>query len=261
MRVDLHFHLLPGVDDGPPSMADAIELARLAVADGIASVTATPHVRRVAVDELDGRVEELRAELRCAGVPLTVECGGEVAPGDVDTLTQSELDMLAAGPADARYVLLEAPLWDSPDSLHDAASTLRSRGFGVLVAHPERCPGLFEHGCAGLHRELDAGSRLQVSTSSLLGRHGGQARLNAEAIVRRGFATVLASDAHRPSRPPTLGAGVTAAAALGVTDPERLVAEAPVRLRRDGIVTPLSAPAPASAAMDPARLCAASVAA
>ena len=111
--VELHFHLLPGVDDGPDTMADSLELARLAVEQGTGTVVATPHVRRDFVTdvwELPGRVAELRAALARENVPLTVLCGGEIGHAMVGRLGQAELELLAQGPADGRW---RRPSWPS----------------------------------------------------------------------------------------------------------------------------------------------------
>src|SRR5215208_7399041 len=114
-RAELHFHLLPGVDDGPEDLDEAVELARLTVADGTSLVTVTPHVRdllrRDILDEVPARVDELAAGLRAAGVPLDVRPGAELAHDDLPLLRDAELDALAQGPPGARWVLIEAPLF------------------------------------------------------------------------------------------------------------------------------------------------------
>ena len=102
MRTELHFHLLPGVDDGPKDDGEAIELARLAIEDGTGRVVVTPHVRLADVESLAGQTERLQAVLREAGVELELGVGGELAPGDVESLEQAQLEQLAHGPPDAR---------------------------------------------------------------------------------------------------------------------------------------------------------------
>jgi protein-tyrosine phosphatase len=106
MAADLHFHLLPGVDDGPGDMAASLELARAAVADGTTTVVATPHVRPpfvCDVSELRERVAELRAALDAAGLELEVRRGGEVHHRMVGRLDQAELDSIAHGPPGSRW--------------------------------------------------------------------------------------------------------------------------------------------------------------
>ena len=118
---DLHFHLLPGVDDGPAGLADSIALARAATADGTATVVATPHVRGdffTDVASLPERVAELRGALADERVALEVLCGGELGHEMVGLLSQAELDTIAQGPPARRWVLVEAPFEGIDESFH-----------------------------------------------------------------------------------------------------------------------------------------------
>lgn len=207
-RAELHFHLLPGVDDGPQSYAESFELARMALADGTTTVVATPHVHSVDLGTLGSLVDELRAELAGAGIALDVRRGGELAFDDVGGLSDEQLDLIAHGPPGERWVLLEAPLRHTGARAGDftaAAEELRARGFGVLIAHPERSPAMLADGLGVLRDELAAGSVLQLNATSVLGRHGHDARDIALSLAAEGLAAVVASDAHRPTRGPVLG--------------------------------------------------------
>jgi hypothetical protein len=185
-RADLHFHLLPGLDDGPADLADSIELARAAVAQGTAMVIATPHVRSdfvTDVADLRERVAELRLRLADARVPLAVGRGGELGHDMVPRLSQPELEAIAQGPPGARWMLLEAPWEPYGEDFHAAADELRERGFGVLIAHPERSADAELYACEGLQRER----RLKPRHASA--RHddthlGHTSRLLLEAIIR-----------------------------------------------------------------------------
>src|ERR687887_1556307 len=106
-RVELHFHLLPGVDDGPGDLASALDLAREAVADGTGLITCTPHARDAAAEEIPQRTAALRAALAAAGIDLEIRPGVELAWDDVADLDDATLDTLAQGPPGARWVLLE----------------------------------------------------------------------------------------------------------------------------------------------------------
>jgi protein-tyrosine phosphatase len=238
-RAELHFHLLPGIDDGPVTMEDAVALARLAVADGTGVVTVTPHVRDLLRDELLGqlprRVAAVRDALRAAGVPLEVRTGAELAQEDVAFLVDDELDAIAQGPDGARWVLIEAPLFGGDGEAFVAATAaVRARGFGTLIGHPERASGFMRLDGA-VERELRAGAVLQVNASSLTGEHGGPARQWGIELIRSGRATVVASDAHRVTRPPRLGEAVAVLAGAGVRDAERLVSAAPLALLERGL--------------------------
>lgn len=237
-RVELHFHLLPGVDDGPPDLAVALALAREAVRDGTRLVTCTPHAAYVDVAEVPARVHELRAALLAAGIALDVRPGAELAWHDVPALGGAELETVAQGPLGRRWVLLEAPLpgTGTLEGLADSASELRGRGFGVLIGHPERSPALVRTPGA-VDDLLAAGDLLQVNASSLTGYHGDGARAAALDLVTDGRAAVIASDAHRPAaRAPRLSAAVAVLRRHGVpaAEAETLVGAAPRALLEHG---------------------------
>jgi protein-tyrosine phosphatase len=215
MRTELHFHLLPGVDDGPADDVEAIELARLAVEDGTGRVVVTPHVRLADVESLSGQTDRLRAVLREAGIELELQVGGELAPNDVESLEQGQLERLAHGPPDGRWLLLEAPLFSRTRSLDSAAAELRDRGFGVLIGHPERSSWTPE---SVIRDQVARGAVLQLNASSLTGCHGGEARRRGIALARSGLPFLLASDAHSPARPPQLTAAATTLVAVGMDE-------------------------------------------
>jgi protein-tyrosine phosphatase len=219
-HVDLHFHLLPGVDDGPADLPASLALARAALAAGTSAVVATPHVRTdlgsTDAREIDARVRELRGALAEAGVDLEVLCGGELGHEMAYLMGQDELELLAQGPAGARWLLVETPFHGIDEDFHSATAALRSRGFGVLIAHPERSADASLDGAAGLRREIAAGSRAQLNALSLTGGHGEEARRSAWELLADGLVAVVASDAHGPSRPPALRLAETALRAGGL---------------------------------------------
>src|SRR5215207_4824525 len=207
-RAELHFHLLPAVDDGPVDLDDAVALARLAVADGTGVVTVTPHVRDLLAQgilgELGARVREVQDALDAAGVPLAVRTGAELAHDDVAAMDARMLDTVAQGPGHARWVLIEAPLFGARlEEFLAGTAAVRAHGFGTLIGHPERCPALMARPEA-IAAERRAGARLQVNASSLVGYHGPAEQARGLALLRSGRADVIASDAHRVARPPRL---------------------------------------------------------
>ena len=238
-RAELHFHLLPEVDDGPADLDDAVALARLAVADGTGLVTVTPHVRDLLalgiLREVPARVREVQAALGAAGVPLQVRTGAELAHDDIHALDAELLELIAQGPRDARWVLIEAPLFSgSADDFLAATARLRGQGFGTLIGHPERCAPLMERPDA-IAAERRAGARLQVNASSLTGAHGDAARAAGLALLRTGQADVIASDAHRATRPPRLGEALAVLAQHGIRGGEALVRDMPRALLDHGL--------------------------
>nr|MDQ3933152.1 hypothetical protein [Actinomycetota bacterium] len=216
-RAEIHFHLLPGVDDGPATLAESLDLARLALADGTTTVVATPHVGDVRVAELPGRARTLRDALAAVQLPLEVIAGGELAPWDVGALGSEELDVISVGPPGGRWALLEAPTYAGTiDEIHSAAEALRARGLGVVLAHPERSPALLgADGWDALLHECERGAMLQVSAPSLLGIYGeAPQRMGERLAVEAHDFVVVASDAHSVARPPLLGEALAAVTAL-----------------------------------------------
>ena len=129
-----------------------------------------------------------------------------------------DLDLIAHGPRDARWVLFEVPFAGIDAEWLAACRHIREAGFSLLIAHPERAEGFLTGGHELLRPELAAGALLQVNVCSLLGRHGPEAREGAVRLVRDGDAYVLASDGHgSPNRAHTLAAGPAAALAAGVS--------------------------------------------
>lgn len=245
-RTDIHFHLLPGVDDGPSTLAESIELAGAAVADGTATVVATPHVRSdflTDVHELRDRVRELKAALAAACLPVSVIQGGELGHDMVGRLRQDELDAIAHGPPRRRWLLVETPFEGIKPDFNQAADELRDRGFGVVLAHPERGGGLLDSGRVGLDHELAAGSGLQVNALSLAGHHGDVARRLALHLIALGLVTAVASDAHGGARRPALTLAHEIALSEGIAPgvARELVDSAPRRLMARGL-EPVPAP-------------------
>jgi protein-tyrosine phosphatase len=237
---DIHFHILPGVDDGPSSMDESVVLAAAAIADGTRTVVATPHVRTgflTDVSELPDRVRELEERLAREQIGLAVRRGAELGHDMVGRLSQSELDSVAHGPPGGRWLLVETPFVGLGDEFTAATDELRDRGFAVVVAHPERAR---DSAGATLRYELDRGSVLQVNAWSLVGRHGPEAYERAHGLLRAGSVGLIASDAHGGRRQPALTMGVAACGQAGLSshDATRLVSSAPHRLLERGLVVP-----------------------
>jgi protein-tyrosine phosphatase len=240
--VDLHCHLLPGVDDGAATLADALAHARRLDAADVRDVACTPHVKAHSFPEVDvasvrARVEDLQEAVDAAGLRLRLHPGGEVAHGDALGLSPAALDSVAQGPAGARWILLECPFAGIGDAFMAAAERLLGLGYGLVLAHPERSAGVLGPARGRLDALQAEGALLQVNVSSLLGRHGDVARRNAEALVRAGTTYCLASDGHPGTREDTLAAGLDALLRLGATPSQarRLTQDNPRFLLRSGL--------------------------
>ena len=209
--MDLHCHLLPGVDDGPATLEESVAYAAAAAAAGTTTIVATPHVELVDVRELPDRVAELRDALRAAGVDLRVEVGGELKPQSLGDLDGDDLEIIAQGPPGARWLLYEVP-FDGIDAgggpgFAAGAQELRERGYGLLLAHPERSRGILPGGLEALDAEVMAGAVVAANVGPLAGRETPERHAAAVEILRRGTVGVIATDAHAPARPWTLAEG------------------------------------------------------
>lgn len=229
--VDLHCHLLPGVDDGPALLEESLAYARAAVALGTGTIVATPHVEQVDVRSLPDRVHEVRAALASEGIGLRLEVGGELKPESIGGLSQDELEIVAHGPPGARWLLYEVPFGGVDDAFVDGARELRERGFGLLLAHPERSRGILEGGLDRLDPLIRSGALVAANVGPLSGRESEPRRSAATHLLDRGAIHAVATDAHPPKRPYQLAdvAGLTGGAFA------RLTSELPARLLRDGI--------------------------
>ena len=237
-HTEIHFHLLPGLDDGPSSLGESVELAAAAAREGTGTIIATPHVNPefvTDVSELGERLREVVMRLAAARVPVRVLCGAEIAHTMVGGLSEWELDAIAHGPPGRRWVLLEAPLAGLDHTYTEAAEGLRSRGLAVVVAHPERSLGCSDEGWRVVEHELAAGSALQVNAWSVAGLYGEWMRAIALRLARTVPRVVLASEAHGGARMPALRMGLDALAAAGVVDGLRLTDTVPRALVEHGL--------------------------
>lgn len=195
--IDLHFHALPHIDDGPRSLEDALDLCAAAAADGTAVVVATPHINfaypDVDADTVQTGVQELRAALERAGIAIDLRAGAEVALVRAVELPDDELRRLTLGGGPT--VLLELPWRASGAGMAGAVARVADRGFGVLLAHPERTPLLRDD--EDLVRALvDGGAWCCLNAASLTDRADRQTRKAARRLLAAGLIHVIASDAH-----------------------------------------------------------------
>ena len=138
-QADLHFHALAGLDDGPDTLEQSVDLIRAAQAEGTTKVVATPHVRSdfvTDVSDLADRVAELRHAVGAARLAVAVRPGGELGHDMVGRLGQQELEAIAQGPPGRRWLLVETPFTGIEQDFHDATSELRDRGFQISRGSP-----------------------------------------------------------------------------------------------------------------------------
>jgi protein-tyrosine phosphatase len=234
--IDLHSHLLPGIDDGAPDLDAALAMARAAVAAGITHSVLTPHFQPGRydnqVDDVGTRLRAFRAALAEHGIPLAVAAAGEVRAGPEAMAWAEASGLPLLGRLDGMpLVLLEFAHEQLPPGSEKLVAWLVRRGVRPLIAHPERNKAVI--------RRIDAiaplvaeGALLQVTADALVGVFGPAPRARAVELLERGWVSVLASDAHNLlRRPPRLEPGRRAAAAIvGEAESWRLVRERPARI-------------------------------
>jgi protein-tyrosine phosphatase len=217
--IDLHCHVLPGIDDGPSAIEGSLALARAAVAAGIHQLVATPHVSWQypnTPSSVARLVDELNRRLAVERVPIEVHAGAEIAATRVGEIDPAELAQfgLAGGP----WLLIEPPIAPAVTGLDTVALSLHGRGHRILLAHPERCPA-FHRDPRMLGALVDAGVLTSITAGSLAGRFGGRVRRFALDLLHEGMVHNVASDAHdHVKRPPSIRAELEQARFGGLTD-------------------------------------------
>jgi protein-tyrosine phosphatase len=239
--IDLHSHLLPGLDDGPADVEGSVALAAEVAASGVRTMACTPHLRsdfpRVDVLSLSRRVADLQERLHQERIPLELVNGGEVDVLWAQSATDEELRAASYG-GRGTDLLVETPYGELPGMFEDLLFRIRVRGFRILLAHPERNPS-FQGDAARLVRLVEGDVLVQLTASSVTG--GGRAGKLAARLIADGHAHVIAGDLHRAG-----GNRASVADAVASVDGERarwMATEAPAAILA-GVPLP---PAPAIA--------------
>ncbi len=223
--IDLHCHLLPGVDDGAKDLATALDMARRACAEGITTTVCTPHILPAVYEnegpDIQAAVTSLQEALSLAGIPLQLLSGADVhmVPDIVSGLKQGRILTLAG----SRYLLLEPPHHVMPPQFDDCIFGLQSAGYVAILTHPERLSWI-EPQYALIRRMVTKGLWIQLTAGSLTGRFGKRPRYWAERMLDEGLCHVIATDAHNIStRPPHLaGAKALVEQRLGAAEADNI---------------------------------------
>ncbi len=206
--VDIHCHILPGLDDGAGNMSDALEMAELAVSSGIKSIITTPHCnipgsyRNYWGLSLQNDIRLLQEELRNRNIDLSIYHGQEVflSSGFAEMLHQGKLITLN----DSRYMLVEFDMNERADIAYRKLQQVLAEGCIPIVAHPERY-GFVNEQKEAVYRMKDLGVLLQVNRGSIKGAFGRTAMKKAMDILYSYQADFIATDAHSQySRTPYL---------------------------------------------------------
>lgn len=199
--VDIHCHLLPGIDDGAADLDASLAMARMSVEQGVETIVVTPHQLGAFDgnhgDDIRRRTVELQQELDSRAIPLKVLPGGDVRIEDHMIAGIESGDVLTLGDH-RKHVLLELPheLYFPLEPVLDA---LKNRGMVGILSHPERNAGLLARQQL-IESLVDYGCLMQVTAGSLVGGMGPASQAMAERMASRGLIHFLSTDAHSPKR-------------------------------------------------------------
>ena len=253
--IDLHSHILPGIDDGAKTLEVSLEMARMAVADGIHTMACTPHIYPgLYGNDASGIAlarDRLQAELDARGIALRLVVGADVhlVPGLLDGLRAGTVPTLHG----SRYVLLEPSHHVKPPRFEEAVFELVAAGYTPVITHPERLVWIEDHYDVFL-RLIRQGAWMQLTAGALTGLFGARARYWGEKFLGEGHTHLLATDAHSSGRrvPRLSEARAVAERLLGAAEATRLVLERPQAILDD--IAPSQVPALPQAAPWPGWL-------
>ena len=232
--IDLHCHILPGIDDGAPTLEVSLAMARCAVADGIRTTACTPHIYPGLYENdragIEAARDRLQARLDAEGIELTLATGADthLAPDLVEGIRGGRIPTLGG----SRYLLFEPPHHVAPPRLEDNVFALLAAGIVPVVTHPERLSWIEDH-YEVFARLAHAGAWMQVTAGSLTGRFGRRPKYWAERLVDERLVHILATDSHHIDRRPLLLAEARDAVARRIGDEEAIHQ---VRTRPAGIL-------------------------
>ena len=234
IMIDIHSHLLPYIDDGAADWHVALGMARVNVEEGVTEAIVTPHWAGPdeGADQVLETLAEYQSRLQEAEIPLVLHPGNElILVPEVSGLVGEARALSLAGTS---YLLLETAQLAGGPYMVQAAFSLRTQGYQLVLAHPERA-GAWQEKPDELEELVRGGCHLQINAGSLLGEFGRRAQRTAELLLQRGWVTFLASDAHGlEARPPGLRQAVRRAAELmGEPRARQLVEEHPRLLLQD----------------------------
>jgi protein-tyrosine phosphatase len=253
--IDLHCHILPGVDDGAPDLGMALDMARMAVADGITVTACTPHILPGVYDNAPSsiryRVELLRQALHEAEIPLDLVAGSDahMRPDFAAAIGEDRILTLDG----SRYVLFEPPHNLAPLRLEECLFDIQLAGYVPVLTHPERLLWIERH-YAMITRLARAGVWMQITAGSLTGAMGKRPQYWAERMLSEGLVHILASDAHNcTTRPPMLApARALAARLVGAEEATHLLVTRPLGILNNA--DPATLPASAAIPRVPERV-------
>jgi protein-tyrosine phosphatase len=232
--IDIHSHVLPGIDDGAAELAESLDILRLAGERGTQIIVATPHHKPGTYanprDHILERVEDLQKKIDLAGIAIKIVPGCEIFADSGLPEKIASRAVLTYGDA-GKHILLEFSFQQYPVNVDDMIFRLRIAGITPVIAHPERIR-YFQEDIDRLEALVRRGALAQLTAASLTGGFGSRVREISEEMVRRRCIHLLASDCHNLSgRAPGLRTGLARLEALvGSEEAGRMVHEIPAAL-------------------------------
>lgn len=216
--IDIHSHILPGIDDGAKNQAEMLEMAREAVEDGITAIIATPHHRNGSYNNPGEQVKNLvsiaNQTFKIEGIPLTLHPGQEVRIYE-DLLADLKREELLYLGERSRYLLLELPSHSVPPRMEHLIYDLLLLGIRPIIPHPERNSAIREQPNL-LYRMVKAGAASQVTAGSLTEAFGKSIQKFCHSLLDHNLVHLIASDAHHTGiRGPKLSAAYKELERLG----------------------------------------------
>lgn len=239
--VDLHSHILPGIDDGAANLEESLQMCRTAYQDGIRTIVCTPHVGKFpnTKEAILAKTNELREKIAPQNLKINLLCGADVEfHPDIFSLVENKSILTINN---SRYLLLDLPYFLIPPNIERHIEHLISKGVVPIISHPERClqiqqePGI-------LNNIVKSGALVQITASSITGKMGTKVKEVVFLILKRGLAQIIATDTHGlTKRPPVLSEalsiaggiiGKDAALAMVTTIPQNIIEDKAVVLPR-----------------------------
>lgn len=231
--IDLHSHILPGIDDGAADEDQALEMARQAVAEGVTIQACTPHIYPGVYPntgpDILARVAWFQSLLDYEQIPLRVVAGADVhiSPDLVQRIRSGEVLTLAG----TRYILIEPPHHVVPPRMEEIFFNLQVAGYQPILTHPERMSWI-EHRYDLITILAKSGVWMQLTTGALTGKFGSRAAYWSERMLGEGLVQIVATDAHDPvhRRPEWTDAIEVLRQFVGEEETRRIVHERPAAI-------------------------------
>jgi len=227
--IDIHCHILPGIDDGPPDMQESVEMARIAAGDGITKIVATPHIRNTLhpVSSIRDNIERLNKRLAELAIPVEIVQGADVyAMLDVSLLRGYTIN-------NTPYILIEFPHTHLPQRMKEVLFSMMVQGYRPIITHPERNASVLKDPRV-LFGLINGGVLAQVTADSITGTFGVDIQECSRYLLKKNLVKFIATDAHSSRyRRPVLSQGLREAGKIiGIDKAFELVNENPEAVLR-----------------------------